>query len=90
MNGLGNLGMEQAAADGMPGTGVEYVLATPQGQAVLRPLRYPFYDAAILANGATQCKILFANHRQFDDGTAKSLCDTNMTLDSQLGQRRAA
>jgi hypothetical protein len=78
--------MVPASADGMPGTGVEYVVATPQGQAVLRPLRYPFYDAAIMANAQTQCRILFANHRVFDDGTTpKSLCDTNMTLDSQLG-----
>ena len=84
--GLGNLGMERAAADGMPGTGVEYVLSTPQGEAVLRPLRYPLYDAAIFANAATACQILFANHRVFGDGTTpKSLCDTNMTLDSQLG-----
>lgn len=86
MHGLGNLGMTQASSDGMPGTGVEYVVSTPQGQAVLRPLRYPFYDAAIMANAQTQCRILFANHRVFDDGTTpKSLCDTNMTLDSQLG-----
>jgi hypothetical protein len=84
MSGLGNLGME-ASEDGMPGTGVEYVVSTPQGQAVLRPLRYPFYDSIIMENAATQCKTLFANHRQFDDGSAKSLCDTNMTLDSQLG-----
>lgn len=42
MIGLGNLGMVQASGEGMPGTGVEYVVATPQGQAVLRPLRYPF------------------------------------------------
>lgn len=85
LHGLGNLGMTQASEDGMPGTGVEYVVSTPQGQAVLRPLRYPFYDDIIMANGATQCKVLFANHRQFDDGSAKSLCDTNLTLDSQLG-----
>jgi hypothetical protein len=86
MQGLGNLGMQQASADGMPGTGIEYVVSTPQGQAVLRPLRYPFYDSAIMANAQTQCRILFANHRVFDDGTTpKSLCDTNMTLDSQLG-----
>lgn len=84
--GLGNLGMERASADGMPGTGVEYVLSTPQGEAVLRPLRYPLYDAAIFANAATGCQVLFANHRVFGDGTTpKSLCDTNMTLDSQLG-----
>lgn len=39
-----------------------------------------------MANAQTQCRILFANHRVFDDGTTpKSLCDTNMTLDSQLG-----
>ena len=85
MNGLGNLGMVQAPADGMPGTGVEYVVSSPQGAAVLRPLRYPMYDSTILTNGLTTCRVLFANHRQFDDGTAKSECDTNMTLDSQLG-----
>lgn len=86
MSTLGGLGMVPASADGMPGTGVEYVVSTPQGQAVLRPLRYPFYDAALMANSQTACRILFANHRVFDDGTTpKSLCDTNMTLDSQLG-----
>lgn len=42
MIGLGNLGMVQASGEGMPGTGIEYVVATAQGQAVLRPLRYPF------------------------------------------------
>ena len=41
MHGLGNLGMVQASGAGMPPTGVEYVLATPSGRAVLRPLRYP-------------------------------------------------
>lgn len=85
LSGLGNLGMVQAPQAGMPGTGVEYVLSTPSGRAVLRPLRYPLYDATILTNGLTQCRVLFGNHRQFDDGTAKSECDTNMTLDSQLG-----
>lgn len=85
MHGLGNLGMVPAEGAGMPPVGVEYVLATPQGQAVLRPLRYPLYDAGDLDNEDTACQILFANHRQFDDGTNKTLCDTNMTLDSQLG-----
>ena len=85
MHGLGNLGMTQASQDGMPGTGVEYVVSSPQGQAVLRPLRYPLYDATIMANSQTTCRTLFANHRQFDDGTIKSACDTNLTLDSQLG-----
>jgi hypothetical protein len=84
MSGLGNLGME-ASEDGMPGTGIEYVVSTPQGQAVLRPLRYPFYDSVKMDNAQTQCKTLFVNHRQYDDGTTKLLCDTNMTLDSQLG-----
>ena len=85
IHGLGNLGMQQVPQDGMPGTGIEYVMSTPQGQAILRPLRYPLYDAADLDNSDTTCQTLFANHRQFDDGVAKSLCDTNMTLDSQLG-----
>lgn len=85
ISGLGNLGMVQAPADGMPGTGVEYVVSSPAGAAVLRPLRYPMYDATILTNSLATCRILFANHRQFDDATAKSECDTNMTLDSQLG-----
>jgi hypothetical protein len=84
MSGLGNLGMD-ASEDGMPGTGVEYVVSTPQGQAVLRPLRYPFYDSVKMQNAQTQCLTLFVNHRQYDDGTSKLLCDTNMTLDSQLG-----
>ncbi len=85
LHGLGNLGMVQASADGMPGTGIEYVVATPQGQAVLRPLRYPLYDAAIMANSQTACKVLFSDARSFDDGTKKSLCDTNLTLNGQLG-----
>ena len=85
LSGFGSLGLGQAPASEMPSTGTEYVLATASGQAVLRPLRYPLYDSTIFINGLQQCRVLFANHRQFDDGTAKSECDTNMTLDSQLG-----
>ena len=85
MNGLGNLGMVQASASGMPGTGIEYVLASPQGKAVLRPLRYPFYDAEPLTNTLATCRVLFANHRQDASNNTKSECDTNMTLDGQLG-----
>ncbi len=85
MHGVGNLGMTAASADGMPGTGVEYVVATPQGQAVLRPLRYPLYDCEELANAQTGCRSLFTDARSFSDATKKSLCDTNMTLNGQLG-----
>lgn len=83
--GLGGLGIVPASGEGMPPVGVEYVLATPSGRAVLRPLRYPFYDSTQLTNGLTADRILFANHRQFEDGSVKTECDTNMTLDSQLG-----
>jgi len=83
MNGLGNLGMGQV--DELPATGVEYVVGNVQGQAILRPLRYPLYDAENFPNALATCRILFAKHSTFADGTNKSLCDTNMTLDSQLG-----
>jgi hypothetical protein len=79
ISGLGSLGMTQAPSDGMPGTGVEYILSSPAGQAVLRPLRYPLYDATILTNSLAVCRILFANHRQFDDATSKSECDRHLS-----------
>jgi hypothetical protein len=50
----------------------ELVVAAPMAKAVLRPLRYPFYDAETLANAQTACRTLFANHRQFNDNTAKT------------------
>ena len=83
MNGLGNLGMGQT--DELPATGVEYVVGNQQGQAVLRPLRYPLYDSEQFPNGLANCRILFAKHSTFANGNNKTLCDTNMTLDSQLG-----
>lgn len=85
MSGLGGLGIVTSEGEGMPPVGVEYVLATPSGPAVLRPLRYPIYDSCNFTNALTATRVLFVNHRQFDDGTAKTECDTNMTLDSQLG-----
>jgi hypothetical protein len=63
----------------------ELVVAAPAGKAVLRPLRYPFYDTEPLTNGLTACRVLFANHRQTVTNVAKTECDTNMTLDATLG-----
>lgn len=83
--GLGGLGIVQAGGAGMPPVGVEYVLSTPSGRAVLRPLRYPLYDTDLIANGATGCLQLFSDHKKTVAGAAKTECDTNMTLDSQLG-----
>ena len=83
MNGLGNLGMGQA--DELPTTGVEYVVGNQQSDAVLRPLRYPLYDSETFPNALATCRVLFAKHGTFADNTNKSECDTNMTLDSQLG-----
>jgi hypothetical protein len=83
MNGLGNLGMLQG--DELPATGVEYVVGNQQADAILRPLRYPLYDAENFTNGLQTCRVLFAKHSTFADGTTKGECDTNMTLDSQLG-----
>jgi hypothetical protein len=85
MSNLGGLGMVPAQGAGMPPVGVEYVLATPSGRAVLRPLRYPFYDSTQLTNGLTATRTLFTDHKKFEDGSSKTECDTNMTLDSQLG-----
>ena len=82
---VGGLGMVQADGAGMPPVGVEYVLATPSGRAVLRPLRYPFYDTEKFTNGQTDKRDLFADHKKFNDGTAKTECDTNMTLDNTIG-----
>lgn len=86
MSGLaGGLGLVQAQGQNMPPVGVEYVLSTPSGRGVLRPLRYPFYDTETVENTQTVAAILFADHKKFRVGTDKTECDTNMTLDSQLG-----
>lgn len=85
MNGLGGLGIVTSEGSGMPPVGVEYVLATPSGRAVLRPLRYPIYDSTIFTNGLTTNRVLFTDHKKFEDNTVKTECDTNMTLDGQLG-----
>lgn len=85
MINLGGLGIVPASGSGMPPVGVEYVLATPSGKAVLRPLRYPLYDTTKLTNTQTADTSLFTDHKKFDDGTQKTECDTNMTLDSSVG-----
>ena len=41
LGGVGSLGIVEAEGEGMPPVGVEYVLATPNSRAILRPLRYP-------------------------------------------------
>lgn len=43
-----NLGIVEAQGAGNPGNAVDYVLANPVGQAVLRPLRYPSSGGATL------------------------------------------
>jgi len=73
--GLGGLGIVPAGGAGMPAVGVEYVLATPSGQAVLRPLRYPLYDSEWLDDGLTTCVTLFTDHKKFANGNAKTECD---------------
>jgi len=83
--GFGNLGLEQSQGAGVPPVGVEYVLSTPEGAAVLRPLRYPFYDTTLLSNGLTTDRQLFSDHKKFEDGSNKTECDTNMTLDNTIG-----
>ncbi len=83
--GLGGLGLVEAQGAGIPAIGVEYVLSTPQGRAILRPLRYPFYDSTILTNGLTADRQLFSDHKKFEDNTQKTECDTNMTLDNTIG-----
>lgn len=83
MNGLGNLGM--VAGDELPATGVEYVVGNQQADAILRPLRYPLFDSEQFSNALATCRVLFAKHSSFSSGDDKSDCDTNMTLDSQLG-----
>jgi len=72
---LGGLGLVQSQGEGMPLVGTEYVLATPSGQAVLRPLRYPIYDATILTNGLATNRVLFTDHKKFEDNTVKTECD---------------
>lgn len=47
MVNVGGMGMIESQGVGLPAVGVEYVEATPQGRAVLRPLRYPFYDTTV-------------------------------------------
>lgn len=72
---VGGLGIVESQGVGIPPIGVEYVLATPSGQAVLRPLRYPFYDSDVWENGQTDDMILFADHKKFTDGSNKTECD---------------
>jgi len=72
---LGGLGIVQTDGEGMPPVGVEYVLATPSGKAILRPLRYPFYDSERIPDAQAADMILFANHRQFANNTNKTECD---------------
>jgi hypothetical protein len=68
----------------MPKQGVQYVAGTPAQTPVLRPLRQPLYDTEKFSNGDTQ-QILFSDNRKFADGTAKTLCDTNMPQSGTLG-----
>lgn len=82
---LGGLGLVQSQGQGIPAVGIEYVLATQSGPAVLRPLRYPFYDSENLTNGQTSDVVLFTDHKKFSDGTNKTECDTNMIADGNLG-----
>src|SRR3990172_8532728 len=77
--------MVEASGEAMPLTGVEYVLSTPSGRAVLRPLRYPIFDSEILANGDSTCCALFVDMNTFCNGTANNRCDTNMTKSGELG-----
>jgi hypothetical protein len=69
------LGIVSTQGAGLPPIGVEYALATPSGKAVLRPLRYPFYDKEVISNGQTADVILFADHKKFSTGTNKTECD---------------
>lgn len=85
LSGLGGLGLVPARGEGMPPVGVEYVLSTPSGRGVLRPLRYPFYDTEVFEDGQTEDRTFFTDHKKFATGENKTECDTNMTLDSQLG-----
>lgn len=43
------------------------------------------YDSEKFTNEQTAQRTLFTDHKKFQDGTAKTECDTNMTLDSQIG-----
>jgi hypothetical protein len=81
----GGLGLAQDTSGNLPETGVEYVVGNQQGDAVLRPLRYPFYDDDSFPNGFTTCRLLFTNAKQDSLNNTKSDCDTNMTLNGQLG-----
>jgi hypothetical protein len=84
--GLGGLGLQPVQGANMPQLGIEYVVASPQGQAVLRPLRYPLYDTELLATTQSTDITLFTDHKKFNvGGASKTECDTNMTLDAQLG-----
>jgi len=77
---MGSLGIVQSSGAGMPPIGVEYVLATPSGQAVLRPLRYPLFDSEKFTNGQTGVRTLFTDHKKFQDGTTKFECDYGSRL----------
>ena len=66
--------------------GAQYVVGSPPATPVLRPLKQPMYDTEIYpAAGAGRIQF-FANAATIAaTGAAKTLAETNMTQNSQLG-----
>ena len=69
------LGIVQTSGANMAPVGVEYVMATQSGQAILRPLRYPLYDSESFVNGQSDVRTLFTDHKKFQNGLPKTEAD---------------
>lgn len=66
--------------------GAQYVVGSPPATPVLRPLKQPMYDTEIYpAAGAGRIQFFVNSATIAATGAAKTLADTNMTQNGQLG-----
>jgi len=66
--------------------GAQYVVGSPPATPVLRPLKQPMYDTEIYPQAGVGRLQFFVNSATMAaTGAAKTLADTNMTQNGQLG-----
>lgn len=66
--------------------GAQYVVGTPPATPVLRPLKQPMYDTEVYPTAGVGRLQFFTNAATIAaTGAAKTLADTNMTQNGQLG-----
>jgi hypothetical protein len=66
--------------------GAQYVVGSPPATPVLRPLKQPMYDTEVYpAAGAGRIQFFVNSATIAATGAAKTLADTNMTQNGQLG-----